>query len=209
MWLVDDDSATLASKLSETYDVLKDRGALDCLSAEHSQSHRPSWVRIHLMYRLAAVAPQTVTAGASGLGRHRISDGVFGTDRPGARRLSPTIIRPPSDRERMPVRCRAPSSHGSCSAATSCRRTRSWRCQRCSDSVGAAGFFALPFTVTLYPLLFLVFARLPSCPPDDTDSTRAADYEVDEGVRASPGRPRSAPKATRFRNQRRQHSRMR
>ena len=55
----------------------------------------------------------------------------------------------------------APGSPGSCSAATSTRRTRSSRCRRrCSRPARSAGFFAVPYTIVLYPIIFVFMARL-------------------------------------------------
>ena len=55
----------------------------------------------------------------------------------------------------------APGSPGSCSAATSTRRTRSSPCRRrCSRWARSPGFFAVPYTIILYPIIFIFMARL-------------------------------------------------
>ena len=55
----------------------------------------------------------------------------------------------------------ARGSPGFCSAATSTRRTRSWPCPpRCSRFGSVSGFFAVPYTIILYPIIFIYMSRL-------------------------------------------------
>ena len=53
---------------------------------------------------------------------------------------------------------RRAGSPGSCSAATSTPRTRSSPCRRCCSAPARSGFFAVPYTIIIYPLVFLVRA---------------------------------------------------
>ena len=54
----------------------------------------------------------------------------------------------------------APSSPGSYSAAISIPPTPSSPCRRWSYGKGAIGFFAVPYTVMIYPILYAMFPRL-------------------------------------------------
>jgi hypothetical protein len=54
----------------------------------------------------------------------------------------------------------APGSPGSWSAATSTPPTPSSPCPALVYAVGAYGFFALPYTILVYPIVFMVMPKL-------------------------------------------------